>query len=80
MDGIELLFLKWDEMNNKRRAFVLVLGLGALAFAIGQILEFTNIAFCVKESDQHLLDVVIPEKIRGYKFSFSTAHSASCCK
>jgi len=40
MDGIEALLLKWDEMNNIQKGFVLVLGFGALAIALSQILDF----------------------------------------
>lgn len=40
MDEIEALLLKWDEMNNKQKGFVLVLGLGAFTFALTQILDF----------------------------------------
>jgi len=42
MEGIEFLLLKWDNMNNKQRAFVLILGLGAISFALDQILGFIS--------------------------------------
>ncbi|MCX6676847.1 MAG: hypothetical protein NTU95_02740 [Methanothrix sp.] len=42
MDGIEFLLLKWDDMNNKHKAFVLILGLGAFAFALDQVLGFIS--------------------------------------
>lgn len=42
MDGVESLLLKWDEMKNWQRAIVLILVLGALAYAIDQILGFIN--------------------------------------
>jgi hypothetical protein len=44
MDGIGVLLSrwgeKWDDMDGKGKAFVLVLGLGAIAYALNQIWSF----------------------------------------